>query len=112
MRGLGIVIVFFTLISCGKEEAEPSSFDLIQTRILDTNCAISGCHQSAKDVTFSEHGLVLEKSVAYQNLVNQKPKNVNALKDNLLRYMYLMQRKVCFTIKCIFPTIIRLTTEI
>ncbi|MFN8358098.1 MAG: hypothetical protein U0Y10_26790 [Spirosomataceae bacterium] len=62
-----------------------SSFDLIQDKILTTNCALSGCHASAQDGTYRQHELVLAAGVAYDNLFNAKPKNADALTDNLLR---------------------------
>lgn len=80
------VFLIFTvcfLNSCGDGEEFPNSFELIQSRILDTSCAISGCHASQADVSFAQHGLVLESSVAYDNLVNAEPKNSNAKQDGL-----------------------------
>lgn len=64
-----------------------SSFELIQTRILDKTCATSGCHASDKDASFKQHGLVLAASVAYDNLVNKDPMNTNALSDKLKRVL-------------------------
>ncbi len=62
-----------------------SSFDLIQTKILNTSCAISGCHASEADNSFVEHHLVLEQKVAFKNMVNAAPLNSNALNDDLFR---------------------------
>jgi hypothetical protein len=72
------------LLACQStpEEIAPapvSSFDLMQDRILTTQCAFAGCHASAND------GLVLTKNLAYENLVNGTPQNANALKDGLKR---------------------------
>ncbi len=78
------VILALSLIRCGKEEAAPSTYELIQNRIFNSSCSISGCHQSVNDATYLEHGLVLEKAVSFQNLIGRSPKNVNAIKDNLL----------------------------
>jgi hypothetical protein len=80
------VIGLFTLQSCESKGAEETStFQLIQTRILNTSCAVGGCHRSAGDASFVQHGLVLEASVAYKNLVNAIPVNENARADGLLR---------------------------
>jgi hypothetical protein len=85
MRITHYLVLATALICCNKkEDKELSSFDQIQTQILNTSCAISGCHQSSKDVTFLQHGLVLEKSTSYDNLINKNPKNGNALVDKLL----------------------------
>ncbi|NJN41045.1 MAG: hypothetical protein HC811_01115 [Flammeovirgaceae bacterium] len=73
------------VLSCQNEDLSESSFDLIQSRILDTSCAISGCHSSTSDPAFLQHNLVLEKSVAYSNLVGVEPTLHNAKHDNLLR---------------------------
>ena len=62
-----------------------SSFDLMQQKILTPSCATSGCHSSEKDLTFSQHGLVLAAGVAYQNLVGVDPKNSAAKTDGLKR---------------------------
>lgn len=81
-----IAFIMVTLIySCNNEGQEDhSTFGLIQTSILNTSCAIGGCHLSKSDPSFLQHGLVLEKSVAYANLINVIPKNLNAQKDGLL----------------------------
>lgn len=73
------------LNSCSKKEvlADESSFGLIQDKILTTSCAVSGCHLSANDATFSQHGLILAKGKAYQNLFGVDPKNANAKQDGL-----------------------------
>lgn len=84
MRLLWIAIAVFLVVSCNYEDKKQSSFEQLQNQILNASCAISGCHQSKTDPSFLQHGLVLEASVAYQNLVNQKPKNASALADNLL----------------------------
>ena len=74
------------VLSCQSDSEKPlSSFDLIQTRILNTNCAISDCHQSRSDATFAQHNLLLGTSDAYNQLVNVMPKNANAANDGLLR---------------------------
>jgi hypothetical protein len=67
------------VLSCQSDSEKPlSSFDLIQTRILNVNCAISDCHQSRSDATFAQHNLLLGTSDAYNQLVNVMPKNANA----------------------------------
>ncbi len=62
-----------------------SSFGLMQDRILTPTCATSGCHASTADGSFKEHGLVLEKSVAYENLVGVSPFNALSKADGHLR---------------------------
>lgn len=78
-------------LSCSKKTTDSltptdaSSFDLIQQRIFTPSCALSGCHASAQDASFAQHGLVLTADVAYQNLAGVSPKNTNALNDGLKR---------------------------
>ena len=62
-----------------------SSFGLIQDKILTPTCATSGCHASTSDASFKQHGLVLEKSVAYENLVGVTPFNALSKGDGHLR---------------------------
>ncbi len=83
--GFMLILVLSLFYACGEKEELSPTFDLIQSNILDTSCAISGCHQSTADATFIEHGLVLEKSVAFENLVDAEPTNANAKADGLLR---------------------------
>jgi hypothetical protein len=90
-----IILIFSFLViltSCTKtaiEEAAPvieaSSFSLIQDKILTPTCATSGCHASVTDGSYKQHGLVLEKSVAYENLVGVTPFNALSKADGHLR---------------------------
>jgi Copper type II ascorbate-dependent monooxygenase, C-terminal domain len=82
-----VAAVALLIYACdpNSEDQRESSFGLIQTKILNTSCAISGCHASGADNSFPQHRLVLEKKVAYKNLVGAAPANANALTDNLLR---------------------------
>jgi Copper type II ascorbate-dependent monooxygenase, C-terminal domain len=94
---LSLVLLFCYIIivsNCTKNDAaEPdpkpdestlkSSFDLIQEQIFTTSCATPGCHESDKDNSFKQHGLILAKGKAYKNLINITPKNLNAITDKL-----------------------------
>ncbi len=62
-----------------------SSFSLMQDRIFTPTCAISGCHASNTDATYRQHGLILEKSTSYVNLVGVSPMNVDSKADGHLR---------------------------
>jgi hypothetical protein len=62
-----------------------SSFSLIQQKLLNTSCALSGCHASESDVAFAQHKLVLKEGVAYDNLVNVDAENEQARMDGLKR---------------------------
>lgn len=87
MTKIILAIAFLVIVySCNERslEEDNATFGLIQSEILDTSCAISGCHLSKSDPTFLQHGLVLEKSVAYENLVNVIPRNQNAKTDGML----------------------------
>ncbi|MBC8153860.1 MAG: hypothetical protein H7Z72_13205 [Bacteroidetes bacterium] len=87
----GLIAGVLVMVGCQPNESAPvnpteiASFDLLQDRILTTSCATPGCHASGSDATFKQHGLVLTKGTAYQNLVNVAAKNPNALADGLLR---------------------------
>ena len=83
--GLWILGIFVILVYSCKESTPESSFDQLQAKILTPSCAISGCHASKSDATFLQHELILEKSVAFSNLLNIGSKNVNAKADGLLR---------------------------
>ena len=84
-----ILTIAVSTSACKKEDASTggnaSSFDVIQDQILTTSCAITGCHASTSDGTFAQHGLVLAKGQAYDNLVGKISKNAAAAAMNLLR---------------------------
>lgn len=91
-QGITILVGgLLTISACTKNSvddttpAEVSSFGLMQDRILTPTCATSGCHASASDATFKQHGLVLEKSVAYENLIGVVPFNALSKADDHLR---------------------------
>jgi hypothetical protein len=88
-----LFLILFVLIaeSC-KNKKEPdtkpeagSSFSLIQEKVLNTSCALSGCHASENDAAFAQHRLVLTEGVAYQNLVNVDPQNPAAKSAGMKR---------------------------
>lgn len=80
----GFTLVFNSCQNNSLPDTE-SSFGFIQSRILNTSCAISGCHATVNDDAFAQHGLVLTAAVAYQNLVNVESKNPEAQAAGLLR---------------------------
>lgn len=93
--GLGVAVSALLLNLPACQPAEPDapatdptatgSFDLIQQKILTPSCATAGCHASASDASFAQHGLVLSEGVAYENLVGVDPKNSLAKADGLKR---------------------------
>ena len=93
LKNTTIVLGAFLIITaCSKQSidtpnpvSEVSSFTLMQDKILTPTCATSGCHASTSDNTFKQHGLVLEKSVAFQNLVGVTPVNELSKADGHLR---------------------------
>lgn len=87
LKQIGIAVVVIILSSCLKDMTSPeqisfdpskATFALIQETIFTPTCAKSGCHASKNDDSFKQHGLVLEKSVAYSNLLNVLATNVDA----------------------------------
>src|SRR5262249_46904369 len=60
-----------------------SSFARLQSSVLNTSCAVSGCHVSA--TAPSSGNLVLAPDVAYDNLVSATPTNLAAQRDGLKR---------------------------
>lgn len=87
IRILFFVALVLIIYSCNEASLQDdnATFGLIQSNVLNTSCAIAGCHLSKSDPAFLQHGLVLEKSVAYDNLVNVIPRNQNAKMDGMLR---------------------------
>ncbi len=74
--------------ACSPKEqivSNPSSFELMQAKIITPTCATAGCHASNADNSFKQHGLVLEQSVAYANLVGVSPVNALSKADGHLR---------------------------
>ena len=77
------VLIVFAIISCEKNADSSTtvevkikpSFEIIQESILNTSCAISGCHASTTDPGFAQHGLLLTPGKSYANLVGVTPKN-------------------------------------
>jgi Copper type II ascorbate-dependent monooxygenase, C-terminal domain len=87
-----ILGAFLIITACSKQSIDTpdsvtqvSSFSLMQDKILTPTCATSGCHASTSDGSFKQHGLVLEKSVAYENLVGITPVNLLSKADGHLR---------------------------
>jgi hypothetical protein len=83
--GMGLLF-FFT--ACKKETVTPtptptSSFALLQTKVLDKSCALSGCHASTADNSFKQHNLVLKGDKVYESLFNGSVKNTDAVKAKL-----------------------------
>ncbi|HVK39471.1 MAG TPA: hypothetical protein VNA88_13110 [Candidatus Kapabacteria bacterium] len=84
------VLAAIALASCGDATTEPtteptpSSFESLQTKVLSKSCATAGCHVTGSTMA-TESGLVLESSVAHENLVRVLSKNVAARADSLLR---------------------------
>jgi hypothetical protein len=84
-------IVAFGIFSCDedaekKEEQAPrSSYDLIQEKIFNTSCAISGCHSAITDAAYAQHGLLLTAEYSYKSLINTVPANAQALADGFKR---------------------------
>ncbi|MEO7963908.1 MAG: hypothetical protein ABIT38_08370 [Gemmatimonadaceae bacterium] len=70
----------------GNTKTPSGTFDRIQSEILTPNCATGGCHSGTSQFAIAS-GLVLDRSVAYRNLVNAQVKNAAAKSDGLLRVM-------------------------
>lgn len=92
LKGATIILGALLIISaCTKQSVDTpnptvvSSFSLMQDKIFTPTCATSGCHASTSDGSFNQHGLVLEKSVAYANLVGITPVNALSKADGHLR---------------------------
>jgi Copper type II ascorbate-dependent monooxygenase, C-terminal domain len=83
--GAFVIISACTKQSIDSENPTVSSFSLMQDKIITPTCATSGCHASTSDKSFVQHGLVLEKSVAYENLFGVTPVNLLSKADGHLR---------------------------
>lgn len=79
---LFIICLATIIFSCEKTESTETtvkpSFEIIQETILNTSCAITGCHASSSDASFAQHGLILTSGKSYANLVGITPKNAAA----------------------------------
>lgn len=88
MRKLTILLSICALaFSCKKDtlptptQTPQSSWEVIQTRIWDTECVV--CHTTGS--TFARQSdLVLDADVAYEQLIDREPNNEAARKDGLL----------------------------
>ena len=65
--------------------AKKDTWVIIQEKIFTPSCAISGCHASATDATYSQHNLILSADVAFDNLINKISKNTAANADGIVR---------------------------
>jgi hypothetical protein len=94
MKKLKIIALFGTTIfhSCTKTATSvvpeshsniSGSFELIQKTILTKSCAVTGCHASATDNTYSQHKLILTGADVYKNLVNGSVSNAKAIEAGL-----------------------------
>jgi hypothetical protein len=83
--GAFVIITACTKQSIDSQNPTVSSFSLMQDKIITPTCATSGCHASTSDKSFVQHGLVLEKSVAYENLIGVTPVNLLSKADGHLR---------------------------
>jgi len=81
--------LFILLASCEKKQAVETtvkpSFEIIQEKILNVSCALSGCHASTADASYAQHGLVLIPGKSYANLVGVMAKNAAAANLGLKR---------------------------
>jgi hypothetical protein len=92
--GVFVTCVALSVVSCGgdapnvsENPATPAgTFDRIQSEILSPNCATGGCHTGNSQYAVAS-GLVLDRSVAWRNLVNVSAKNAAAKNDGLMRVM-------------------------
>jgi hypothetical protein len=87
MKAIYLFLLAILIISsCKKEEINytppDGSYGLIYTKILNPSCALSGCHAD-EDHSNHSHGITLEGSTTYTNLLNQSPKNTQALAKGL-----------------------------
>ena len=91
---LRFFVMLIWLASCSKATMDPAptpntqvvaSLDLMQDKFFTPSCATSGCHMSAQDPSFAQHGLILAKGLSYSNLVERDPKNSVALTNKLQR---------------------------
>lgn len=86
---VGALATALLLGGCSDDSVQPavdtsSSFALLQAKVLNTSCAISGCHVTGAPSAL-ESGLVLQPQVAYANIVGIDPKNADALADGMKR---------------------------
>jgi hypothetical protein len=109
IKYVGFIFIVFGvyILGCSEREvnlAENSTFDNIQSEILNTSCAVSGCHLSEQDGTFPQHGLILAAGKSYENLVNGIPENQTAKEENLKRVLPFDAKNSLLYQKLLFET--------
>lgn len=84
-----VALLSFATVACGggagadktvTPETPASSFDRIQTTVFANNC--TNCHSAGSQFA-SQSGLILDRAVAYRNLINVAAVNDNARTDGL-----------------------------
>jgi hypothetical protein len=85
-----ILSLSFLITACKKNTGtnnvvKKDTWVIIQEKIFNPSCAISGCHASATDATYSQHNLILSADVAFDNLINKVSKNTAANADGIVR---------------------------
>lgn len=72
--------LFFSYVSV---QAQPSTWQTVQQRILDRHCI--GCHAAGGYPPAVQTGLILTADSAYRKLLNVRPSNTQAANDSLIR---------------------------
>jgi hypothetical protein len=83
-----VIAVAVFVAACNKKSDVSGTKDtwaIIQNNILTPGCAVSGCHSSTSDGTYSQHTLVLSAEVAYDNLVGKLSTNAAAKAEGMQR---------------------------
>lgn len=81
MRNVSAILVLSVAIT-SSSEANDATWDVIQTHVLDQNCA--NCHSAGSSFA-TQSGLVLTPDAAFNQLVDVPPMNSAAAADGLLR---------------------------
>lgn len=91
-RGVSLAALMTLAAACGGADDRPNAvqptvafgtFDRIQAEVLTPTCT-AACHSAGSSFA-AQSGLVLDKGMAYRNLVGVVPKNTSARTDGLMR---------------------------
>lgn len=78
-----VLLLFISFSACTKQTdatdtTANATFNVIQDQIFSMSCAVTGCHATTSDASYTQHGLVLAKGQSYGNLMGKLARNAAA----------------------------------
>jgi hypothetical protein len=81
--GIFLIAISYSCKETSIDQNSANTSDLVQNSIMATSCATSGCHASAADANFNQHGLILTGADALSKMIDKTPKNITAIEEGL-----------------------------